>query len=385
MEKTLSLQEQQARDKEIKRRSRNEQSGRDFKCQVCDRTYLSYPAMYTHMKNKHAIDPSGGLFSNNQQRSRGRPKRPNEFSRVDPTTDLYMKSEGRGGGPNDPIQGFEEVYKDLASRITFAHTYENYKQHPLSEILAKYSQNVTPFGDIITEDQLAMDDQPDYQARLASNINQPSSDADLQQQTFVDKQIALGDLLNESNNTNELSHQSVAQQHNKISGHNSPAFNIKRTTFKKLSTEIAQMSEEWRVMLSADEIFGLYLREVASKTNLNFYVTMVKYILLYRECMNEYGWQKLAESQCREAKQTTEERNINARLATFGDIISNHEYCSINNAEVAPEICNEFVTIFLESKKDCGLEKLECIDYTRNFCHWLFISGHTCSKLSLIT
>ena len=36
---------------------------RDFKCQVCERTYLSYPAMYTHMKNKHALDPNGATFA----------------------------------------------------------------------------------------------------------------------------------------------------------------------------------------------------------------------------------------------------------------------------------------------------------------------------------
>jgi len=50
------------------------------------------------------------------------------------------------------------------------------------------------------------------------------------------------------------------------------------------------MSEEWRVMLSADEVLGLYLRDVASKTNEMFYRTMIKFILLYRDCLNEYGW-----------------------------------------------------------------------------------------------
>ena len=55
-------------------------------------------------------------------------------------------------------------------------------------------------------------------------------------------------------------------------------------------------------MLSADEIFGLYLRDVASKTNELFYRTMIRFILLYRECLNEHGWQKLAEAHCREAK-----------------------------------------------------------------------------------
>jgi len=47
----------ESQDKNKVRRSRHDMTGRDFKCQICDRTYLSYPAMYTHMKNKHAVDP----------------------------------------------------------------------------------------------------------------------------------------------------------------------------------------------------------------------------------------------------------------------------------------------------------------------------------------
>jgi hypothetical protein len=33
-----------------KRRSKNDVDGRDFKCKFCDKTYLSYPALYTHIK-----------------------------------------------------------------------------------------------------------------------------------------------------------------------------------------------------------------------------------------------------------------------------------------------------------------------------------------------
>lgn len=33
-----------------KRRSKNDNMGRDFKCKYCEKTYLSYPALYTHMK-----------------------------------------------------------------------------------------------------------------------------------------------------------------------------------------------------------------------------------------------------------------------------------------------------------------------------------------------
>lgn len=32
------------------RRSKNDNDGRDFKCKHCDKTYLSYPALYTHSK-----------------------------------------------------------------------------------------------------------------------------------------------------------------------------------------------------------------------------------------------------------------------------------------------------------------------------------------------
>ena len=32
------------------RRSKNDNEGRDFKCKHCDKTYLSYPALYTHSK-----------------------------------------------------------------------------------------------------------------------------------------------------------------------------------------------------------------------------------------------------------------------------------------------------------------------------------------------
>ena len=72
-------------------RVRGEGATRDFKCQVCDRTYLSYPAMYTHMKNKHALDPNGATFAAQQPRGRGRPKAGADSGKVDPTSDLYMK------------------------------------------------------------------------------------------------------------------------------------------------------------------------------------------------------------------------------------------------------------------------------------------------------
>ena len=59
-----------------KRRSKNDVDGRDFKCKYCDKTYLSYPALYTHMKQKHSKGPDGEIRTPpTSGRGRGRPRK----------------------------------------------------------------------------------------------------------------------------------------------------------------------------------------------------------------------------------------------------------------------------------------------------------------------
>ena len=59
-----------------KRRSKNDNSGRDFVC-GCKKRYLSYPALYTHIKQKHnGITPPGTNTSQHfTGRGRGRPRK----------------------------------------------------------------------------------------------------------------------------------------------------------------------------------------------------------------------------------------------------------------------------------------------------------------------
>ena len=51
-----------------KRCSKSEIEGRTFECKLCNKRYLSYPALYTHCKQKHKQNNSSG-------RGRGRPKK----------------------------------------------------------------------------------------------------------------------------------------------------------------------------------------------------------------------------------------------------------------------------------------------------------------------
>ena len=60
--------EDQNKKKHLKRRSKKEAEGRNYICKICSKSYLSYPALYTHYKQKHNTNNSLG-------RGRGRPKK----------------------------------------------------------------------------------------------------------------------------------------------------------------------------------------------------------------------------------------------------------------------------------------------------------------------
>jgi len=102
--------------KKQKRRSKNDVHGRDYKCTFCDKTYLSYPALYTHMKNKHAKGPDGQpLIAFNSGRGRGRPKKNSLGNRnhVEPTSSNFFRTIDKVGGPIEPTIGFNEVYTEI--------------------------------------------------------------------------------------------------------------------------------------------------------------------------------------------------------------------------------------------------------------------------------
>lgn len=90
--------------------------GRDYKCIYCDKTYLSYPALYTHMKNKHAKGPDGQPLVNfNSGRGRGRPKKSSigVNSIVEPTKIDYFRTMDKVGGPVEPSYGFSDIYTEI--------------------------------------------------------------------------------------------------------------------------------------------------------------------------------------------------------------------------------------------------------------------------------
>ena len=92
--------------------------------------------------------------------------------------------------------------------------------------------------------------------------------------------------------------------------------NVKTDEYNTISRDLMQMSEEWRVMMSCDEAMAVYLRDVSCKVNETFFKQVIMFVLLYRDCMNQYGWQKLAEAELREIKLPLDDKNVAKRVLT---------------------------------------------------------------------
>ena len=162
-----------------KRRSKNETEGRNYKCTQCERTYLSYPALYTHIKTKHSSQGETPLTSG---RGRGRPKKNlTREERIDPTSPLYFRAEDRKGGPTAVLYQFKETYD-----IKFADNkkYGGHEKHPLySELYKLHLKNVnilnyTNEHPNITEFGLVPPNQPAAVYKLKPAEPAPASSSD---------------------------------------------------------------------------------------------------------------------------------------------------------------------------------------------------------------
>ena len=111
-----------------KRAKKNESDIRNYKCSYCDKSYLSYPALYTHCKQKHNTN-------NHSERGRGRPKKeqvePNmDKIRYDPLTVNYFEREDRKG--NTKVEEINECVKK-AFAFLYGNETENNNQEKIKE------------------------------------------------------------------------------------------------------------------------------------------------------------------------------------------------------------------------------------------------------------
>jgi hypothetical protein len=113
---------------------------------------------------------------------------------------------------------------------------------------------------------------------------------------------------------------------------------------------------------NCDEVFFEYLKDISARCTKGYFLFTFKFVVLFRECINKFK---------------------------INEIDKNKDYTEVYNSDQVPDLCNEFITEFMENADYFGLNseenKNELIEIIQHFCFWLFDNGYTTSRLTLLT
>ena len=250
---------------------------------------------------------------------------------MDPTKSDFLNSADKQGGPTEIIYGFEVLFSILKDQLNWK--YVEKEHHPLYKML--YQQHLRNFADEA------------YANRGGVNLKQENLD-------------------------------NIPSTNSNILG---------RLTYENSNITADQMTIPPSLLnkedLNIDDIFCAYLNCVCFIVNQGYYETVMKFVMLLRECLNQYGWQTYFHNTSPEVRAsiTQTPTTIYMTLTPAQLLTTKDEFVVTNNAEFVPHLANEFVLNY-NQKVGMKLEKNDAIDLTRNFCHWIYKHGLTCSQIA---
>ena len=130
--------------------------------------------------------------------------------------------------------------------------------------------------------------------------------------------------------------------------------------FKKIYDNINLENNENKAK-NCDEVFFEYLKDMATQTNKDYFIFVFKFAVCFRESINKFK---------------------------TNEVDPNKEYTEVYNSDQVPDVCNEFITEFMENADYFGMNsddnKNEFIEIIQHFCFWMFDNGYTTSRLTLL-
>lgn len=112
---------------------------------------------------------------------------------------------------------------------------------------------------------------------------------------------------------------------------------------------------------SIDEVFFIYIKYLYNKVNKDYICLVLKYIIIFREYINK------EKNDCINKEFITENKK---------------EYTQIYDAEIIPDLFNDFLMDFMETHNYFSLDKNKIIELIEYFCFWLNLEGYTNSHIS---
>ncbi len=116
---------------------------------------------------------------------------------------------------------------------------------------------------------------------------------------------------------------------------------------------------------SCEAVLAEYLWEVGGKVTERFMMVLIIFVRLYRDCLNEYGWELARRS----GELPAEE--------------GKRDFAGLPTAEHIPEACNDFIRHFLPNESP-SFDKYLAIELTRHMCDWVHSHKYTHKMISLL-
>jgi hypothetical protein len=129
---------------------------------------------------------------------------------------------------------------------------------------------------------------------------------------------------------------------------------------------------------SMNKIFAFFAYIIGRHIREPFFKELVFFLMMYRKSLNEVGWKRKQEI-----------------LGSNPEDDPSLEFCAENNGEIAPEICNDFITdkwpeyvpqYNLKGFKVLGADvesTKNAVFLTQHFCNWLNVLKYTSSRLAI--
>ena len=123
--------------------------------------------------------------------------------------------------------------------------------------------------------------------------------------------------------------------------------------------EYHRMTYREKGLMSIDEVMALYLRDLSRKAKVKSFKMILKFLVLFHECLNQIGWEQKVYSDSLSFftdferginddyfNRNETELQINPEIQHVREISKDLDYCEINNAEHVPLVVNRFIMEF---------------------------------------
>ena len=329
-----------------KRRSKNECYGRDYKC-GCGKEYLSYPALYTHIKTKHDGKTPEGTNANQIQNGKGRGRPRKNFLTNEEAIIRRKRENNRRYNENQSNE-----LKDFLNHKNCSFDY--FKKGEL-----QFKMIYNTFGLLNSKEIQKI---KKLETNNNNNINENNNIKNNENKNGL--QFEKNEIINQINEN--IDKYNIIDLFTDEMLNNSPSYKALYNCFNDLSNKkILDIDKiEKKESITCDQSFIMYLYYISKIVTKEFCMINLMVIKHFRDLINILGW------------------NLLSRFKSLEDEDTSKDFSSIKEPLKIPLLANDFCNNYIKKvMKDFDVYFGFIIISHFNF--WLYANDLTFIKLNL--